>query len=218
MNCFKTGLLVAAACGVSGVASAGVIVTGVLDGDLSGGNPKAIELYVTGTEDLSNYTLFRSANGAAFANTNAVLTGSYSDTYVYLVGSSNSGEAAFDSVFGTTGIFANRAYVGSQVNGNGDDGFQIRNAAGDTVIDQVWTEDTNNSYIDSFWYRNDNTGPDGGWVPTNWTAAGNGSLDGLDAAQHTAAIPFGTYQVPEPGSLALLALGGLLIARRRRSA
>ena len=48
-------------------ASAQVRITGIMDGTLSGGLPKAIELYITGTENLSDYTLERSANGGDWA-------------------------------------------------------------------------------------------------------------------------------------------------------
>lgn len=176
---------------VAEAAPGDVRITGIVDGDLSGGNPKAIELYVEGTVDLSSWTLWRSSNGGAFDSSTA-LNGTYTDEFVYLIGTANGGLAAFDSVFGTSGDFANRALESSIVSGNGDDGFQIRNGSG-TVIDQVWLEDTNDVYLDSYMYRNDCTGPDRGWVPANWTIPGNSVLDGLDAAGHTAAVPFGTW-------------------------
>ncbi len=194
-------------------ASASVIMTGILDGDLAGGTPKAIELYIDGTEDLSNYTIERSANGGAFGS-GVALSGSYTDEFVYLVGTGFDGVLQFEAVFGTSGDFAN-VWADAVISGNGDDGFRILDA-GLTVIDQVWYEDTNDSYRDSYWYRNDFTGPDGGWVPANWTTPGNSALDGLDEAGHAAAVPFGTYVIPEPTTLAFLALGGLALIRRRR--
>ena len=193
-------------------ANADVIITGIVDGDLSGGNPKAIELYIDGSEDLSNYSLQRSSNGGSFGSTTA-LSGNYSDTFVYLIGTSNGGVAAFDSVFGTTGIFANRITSGT-VTGNGNDAFRIVDGS-NNVIDQVAPVSGSNSYQDSYMYRNDTTGPDGGWTDTNWSIPGNGVLDGLDASQHEATVPFGTYVIPEPASLALIALGGMLMLRRR---
>jgi len=216
----KFGKLVmcAAAVGAMFIATntqAAVIITGIVDGDLSGGNPKAIELYIVGTEDLSAYTLERSSNGGAFA-TSTALSGTYSNTFVYLVGSSNSGEAQFDAVFGTTGIYANRALVASVVNGNGNDGFRILDGSS-TVVDQVWTTDNTDVYLDSYMYRVNGTGPDGGWVVGNWTIPGNAALDTLDAAGHAAAIPFGTFVIPEPASLALLGLGGLAMLCRRHA-
>lgn len=175
-----------------------VIITGIIDGDLSGGNPKAVELYISGTVDLSNYRMERSTNGGAFGSS-FDLSGVYTDEFVYVI--STSGEARFDEVFGTgtaNDDFGNRILSGN-ISGNGNDAFRILESS--TIIDQVAPMSSADSYKDSYLYRMDCTGPDGGWTATNWTIPGNGILDGLDAAGHTAAVPFGTYQytcVPEP--------------------
>lgn len=190
-----------------------VRITGIVDGDLAGGNPKAIELYVDGTIDLGSYSVERSANGGAWSSVLG-LSGVYTNEFVYLVGSANDGVNQFNAVFGNSGDFANRITSGN-INGNGNDGFRL--VQGISVIDQVWTQDSTNVYVDSWIYRNDNTGPDAGWVASNWTFGGNGALDTLNAAQHTTAIPFGTFQVPTPASAGLLAFGGLVAARRRRA-
>ena len=175
--------------GVSGVRAASdtPIMTGILDGTLTGGFPKAIELYIDGTVDLSDYTLWKSSNGGAFGQV-ATLSGTYTNEFVYLTNDATQ----FSNVFGSSGDFAN-VFVDSDVNGNGDDGFQIRDSGGTIVIDQIWQEDTTYIYLDSFMYRNDQTGPDGGWVSANWFIPGNNVLDGLDAAGIAAAVPFGTF-------------------------
>ncbi len=212
----KNFVALSAVVAFAGAANANVIVTGIMDGDLSGGTPKAIELYVDGTQDFTGWTLERSANGGSFGtSTDLSSLGIVSDAFVYLIGSGFSGEAQFDSVFGNAGDFANRLVSGN-VSGNGDDGFRVLDASS-VVIDQVWTEDTNDAYKDSFMYRMDGTGPDGGWNPANWMIPGNGVLDGLDAAGHAAAVPFGTYVVPAPGALALVGFAGLTATRRRRA-
>ncbi len=142
----------------------GVIVTGILDGTLSGGCPKAIELFVTGTENLNYYEVWRSLNGAPFGSGSgsiSSMSGIFTNTFVYLVKTDH--VDAFHDVFGNEGIFANVVPMGI-INGNGNDGFQVRLKVGSVVIDQVWLEDATDSYVDSYWYRKHGTGPDGGWI------------------------------------------------------
>jgi beta-lactam-binding protein with PASTA domain/endonuclease I len=166
-----------------------VVITGIVDGDLSGGNPKAIELYVSGTVNLSNYSVERSANGGAFSSSFS-LSGTYTNRFVYLVGTANGGLSQFQSVFGTSGDFAN-VITSGYVSGNGNDAFRLKQ--GSSVIDQVAAQSSSYSYQDSYIYRSDNTGPDGGWNAANWTLAGNGALDGKNALQHASTVPFGQY-------------------------
>lgn len=199
--------------GATLAANAQVWITGIVDGDLDGGNPKAVELYVNGTVDLAGLTILKSTNGTSWGSPLA-LSGVYTNEFVYLVGTANGGEAQFNAVFGNSGDFANRI-LSSIINGNGNDGFRMIDSSAN-VIDEVWTQNATFVYQDSWLYRKDATGPDGGWIAANWTFGGNGALDGLDAAQHAAAIPFGTFKVPSPASFALLGLGGLIAARRRR--
>ncbi len=61
-----------------------VIVTGLLDGTAPGAKPRAVELYVAGTVDLSAYVVQRYANGGTDP-TDIALTGTYTDEFVYVV-------------------------------------------------------------------------------------------------------------------------------------
>lgn len=177
----------------------GVIITSILDGTLTGGAPKAIELFISGTENLGNYQVWRSLNGAPFgsgAGAVVALSGTYSNTFVYLVKTDHLG--AFADVFGNEGIYAHVISLGI-ISGNGNDGFQIRVSATSQVVDQVWMEDASDSYLDSYWYRKHGTGPDGGWAPPHWETPGNDALDGMDEAGLRAAVPFGTYAISWQG-------------------
>jgi hypothetical protein len=144
-----------------------VILTGMLDGTLTGGKPKAIELFIAGTEDLGGYEIWRSQNGDPFGaglGSIAALSGIYSNTFVYLV--KNDHVAEFHSVFGDAGYYANVIPL-AIVSGNGNEGYQIRDTVGDVVVDQVWLENPADSYRDSYWYRINGTGPDGTWLAAN---------------------------------------------------
>jgi predicted extracellular nuclease len=169
---------------------ADVIVTGILDGTFSGGDPKVIELYISGSEDLSEYRLQRSANSGGFTS-NISLNGVYSDQFVYLVNTSDLDD--YQTIFGQTGDYAN-VITNGNISGNGNDAFRVVRLSNNEVIDQVdFGEDDQNTYQDSFLYRVDNTGPDGGFIPENWSAVDNNALDNATAAEIRAAVPFGSF-------------------------
>lgn len=190
-------------------AQASVLITGIIDGPLSGGSPKAIELYISGTENLSDYRLERSSNGGAFGSPLS-LSGTFTDEFAYLVGTAGNGLTDFQAVFGSNGGFANIVgSASSTVSGNGDDAFRIVRIADSTVIDQVLAGDGNSIHTDSYLYRKDGTGPDSGWVPANWNIPGNDTLDGLTVAQIDAAVPFGTYSAGLPPSGTTLSIANI---------
>ncbi len=170
-----------------------VVITGILDGTLSSG-PRAIELYVNGTVDLSEYALERSLGGQPWSD-RISLSGVYTNAFVYLIGTLNSGLAKFNTVFGMEGDFANHALESSLIVCDGNDAFRL--LKGETVVDQVYWPTSAFGYEDSFLYRRNQTGPDGGWTADNWTIPGNDILDGKTAEQIAQIVPFGTYRYEE---------------------
>ncbi len=171
-----------------------VIITGLLDGTLSGATPRAVELYIDGTVDLSGYTIQRYANGGT-EPTDITLTGTYTDAFVYVV----NGQSEFEAAFGTAGDFANIISSGS-VSGNGNDAFAL--ATGGTVVDVVGGPiggPDANIYQDSYLYRKAGTLPSGSWNEADWNLPGNDVLDGLEAEAIGATVPFGTYLIGEVG-------------------
>ena len=164
-----------------------VIITGLLDGTGPGAKPRAVELYVAGTVDLTDYAIERYANGGT-EPTAIALSGIYTDAFVYVV----NGTEEFAQAFGTAGDFANIIASGT-VTGTGDDVFTLTRSG--TLIDQVGGTigEREDVYQDSYLYRNDGTGPDAAWIPANWAIPGNDVLDGKTLAEHGTIVPFGTY-------------------------
>jgi hypothetical protein len=203
--------------GMAGNASASLVITGVVDGPLTGGIPKAIELYATtDIADLSIYGFGSANNGGGSDGEELTLSGSASaGDYLYIA----SEDVGFTNVFGLTPTFVSSAALV-----NGDDALElfengvVIDTFGDINVDgngTAW------EYLDSWAYRTDFSGPDGSTFNIgNWFFGGPNALDGLDAAATAAAVPFGTYSaVPVPAAAWLLgsALIGLMGFRKKNS-
>ncbi|GAA3626927.1 T9SS type A sorting domain-containing protein [Flavivirga jejuensis] len=168
-----------------------LIISGVIDGPLSGGVPKAIELYVVNDiADLSLYGFGSANNGGGTDGQEFTLSGSANaGDFIYIA----SEETGFTNFFGFAPNFTNSA-----ANINGDDAIElffnnnVVDVFGDINVDgsgQAW------DYVDGWAYRNDDTGPDGTtFVISNWSFSTPNALDG--AMSNTSAVtpfPLGGY-------------------------
>ena len=198
---------------VAGAANADLIMTGAIDGPLSGGVPKAIEFYATADiADLSVYG-FGSANNGG---------GTDGEEFTFPADSATAGEfiyvsyeaTGFESFFG----FAPN-YTHGSASINGDDALELFHNGvvvdlfGDINVDgtgEAW------EYLDGWAYRNDGAAADPVFDINDWYFSGPNALDGeTDNATAATPFPIGSYVVPEPATLALLAMGGLIALRRR---
>jgi hypothetical protein len=199
-----------------------LIITGVIDGPLSGGVPKAIELYaVKDIADLSIYGLGSANNGGGSDGEDIALSGSASaGDFIYIASES----AGFTSFFGFgPDIVDGDAAI------NGDDAIELfLNGSVVDVFGDINVDGTGEpwEYADGWAYRVSETGPDGSvfFLP-NWFFSGVDALDNETTnATATTPFPIGSFQpavVPEPASLAIWSMiAGLayITARRRRTA
>ena len=182
-----------------------LVITGVIDGPLPGGVPKAIEFYVVGDiADLSAYGVENrfndsSPSGADF--TFPAVAASAGD-YLYLASESTE----FTNWFGfapdyTSGSFTINGDDGIILYYDGGTGPAIVDEFGETGVDgtgQAW------EYLDGWAYRNDGVpANDGTFVAGNWTYSGTNALDG-ETSNATASTPFptGTYSPTPPPPVA----------------
>ncbi|WP_196889076.1 T9SS type A sorting domain-containing protein [Aureivirga sp. CE67] len=180
-----------------------VIFTAIVDGDLLGGTPKIIELYVSGEVNLNNYKIQKATNANDFES-EMDLSGYYSDEFVYIVASDDS-IYFFNTHYGSDENFSNIIDGGNFLNANGNDAFRILDKNSNEVIDQVGEEENfEDIYKNSYLYRINGTGPDGGWVSENWNFAGNNFLNDKTEQEHVELIPFGTYDISDSGSVNIL--------------
>jgi len=169
-----------------------LVVTGVVDGPLSGGIPKAIEVCVLNdVADLSVYGLGAANNGGGSDGEEFTFpaVAASSGTFLYVA----SEATGFTDFFG----FA-PDYTSGAASINGDDAIElfmsgsVVDVFGDINVDgsgQSW------EYTDGWAYRNAGSGPDGStFVPGNWTYSGPNALDG-ETSNASAATPFpvGSY-------------------------
>ncbi len=172
-----------------------LIISGVMDGPLSGGTPKTIELYVLNNiVDLSLYGIGSANNGG----------GSDGEEFTFPIASATAGDYIYIS-YETTEFNNWFGFLPNYIDGvayiNGDDAIEL--FYNSTVVDVFGEISVDGSgqpweYTDGWAYRNDNTGPDGTtFVLANWSFSGINALDG-ETTNATAATPFpvGDYALP----------------------
>ncbi len=175
-------------------ASAQLVITGVFDGPLSGGTPKAVELYATeAIADLSTYTVANYNNGGATISNSVVLSGSATaGQHIYVTRSGD--EANFQTYFG----FAPTLFPGNAPSVNGDDAVAV--LRGETIVDvfgeigvrpaegELW------NYLDGWAYRSDGTSASATFTAADWTFSGSNATDGCTTNASCASVfPAGTF-------------------------
>lgn len=180
-------------------AHANMILTGVVDGPLTGGT-KAVEVYVyADIADLSLYGLGLANNGGGTDGQEYTFPAESvtAGTFIYVANDSTN----FHDYFG----FA-ATYTDSELGGfNGDDAIEVYENG--VVIDIFGNVDEDGTgmpwdHVDSWVYRNDNTGPDGStFVLGNWLVQAPDLLDGTTTnSEAMPPFPFGTYMYEAPAN------------------
>ena len=179
--------------GTAGATTGDLVLTGVIDGPLTGGLPKAVELYVVNDiADLSEYGVAAAFNGnpapAVPTFTFPAVPATAGD-HIYLATES----PQFTAFFGFAPDFTH----GSATNINGDDAIVLyRSGAIVDVFGQPGVDGTGQpwEHLDGWAYRRGGTGQDGAtFVLDNWRFSGVDALDGLTTNTGANAFPAGTY-------------------------
>jgi|GEM_PF-2898815 len=169
-----------------------VIISEIVDGDLTGGLPKVLELTNVGgaAADLSAYQLAAFSNGASSPSSTTTLSGTLAPGESFVVSSES---VTFTAVYG----FGPDLQSGV-ANNNGDDTVALMDQAGNTLdiygVPGVNGDNEPWDYTDSYAYRNpDVLAPNPTLDTSEWTFAGRSALDGTDAAAHAASTTPGCH-------------------------
>ena len=170
----------------------GLILTGIVDGPITGGLPKAIEMVaIADIADLSVYGVGSANNGGGSDGQEFTFpaVSISAGTFVYLATESTE----FQNFFGFP-----PDYTGAAASINGDDAIELFwNGMVIDVFGEINVDGTGQpwEYTDGWAYRVDGTGPDGDtFVLANWYFSGPNALDG-ETSNTTAGTPFplGTF-------------------------
>ena len=176
----------------AGATTGDLVITGVADGPLPGGLPKAIEFYVANDiPDLSVYGVGSASNGGGTDGQEFTFPAgpAVAGDFIYLA----SEIPGFTTFFGFAPDFTNATAPSL----NGDDAVELfMNGA---VVD-VFGEASHMggalpwAYEDGWAYRADGTGQDALFAAANWSLSGINALDGATTnATATTPFPLGTY-------------------------
>ena len=198
-----------------------LVIYGGTDGDLSGGNPKAIMFQAEADiADLSIYGFGSANNGGGSDGEEFTFSGSATAGDIIVVtGNTTSDSFYADCLAGFTHFTTVQAGFTASV--NGDDAIElfqngvIHDTYGD--IDMIGDGEPWD-YTDGFFIRTTGTSTGALFNQANYLSVFQG-LNNLDEADHkdTIASTFGFTIVPEPSSAIVLAgLAGAAFIRRRR--
>jgi hypothetical protein len=196
-------------------ANADIIISEIVDGPLSGGTPKWVELTNTGSSDvdLAGYSLGNMNNGGTTLGGSAasILSGILSPGASYVINFDNDNDP-FNSVYG---FDADHLMGGGYINGDDTVLLYLGAATGDgsdaTLIDIYGVKGVDGSgedweYADGYSYRIGTSGNNGFWDANDWFIGGLNSLEagcgGDDACEEvnlqTLTTP-GTHGAPSAG-------------------
>jgi len=178
-------------CLCSPVFSQDLLLTGIFDGPLTGGTPKAFEFYaLEDIPDLSVYGMGVANNGGGSDGEeyNFPADALTAGDYIYLTAN----DTEFDAYFGFS-----ETYINGVANVNGDDAIEMYwNGAVYDVFGDVIPDGTGTAwdYVDSWFYRLDGTSANTVWQAADWSSPGTNANDGqTDNATATAPFPVGTF-------------------------
>lgn len=183
-------------------ASAQMMITGVVDGPLPGGTPKAIEFFVTAPiSNLSEYGLGVANNGGGSDGKEYTFNGTAQQgEFLYFAHGNSNGVQAFQDFFGFSPDFTSTSF---NLLFNGDDAIELyRNG---NVIDLFGSPSHGGSpswnYTDGWAYRTDRSAPSGNNFPSGEWNEDPGALTGAtqNGNNGSTAFPIGSYQhIPLP--------------------
>ena len=202
LTLLSAGIL--SALSTTSVNASDLVISGVIDGPLSGGVPKAVELFVVNDiADLSVYGIGSANNG----------DGTDGEEFTFPAGASASAGSYIyiaSEVEGFTAFFGSAPdYDSSSMAINGDDAVELFKDG--SVIDTFGDINTDGSgtaweYLDGWAYRTSGETANGGsFEVANWTYSGVDALDG-STTNTDAATPFpaGTFTTEGGGDVVVV--------------
>ncbi len=175
----------------------GLVITGIIDGPRSGGQPKAVELRATAdVTDLSRFALRLASNGSPWSATLGLAGSATKGQFLYAAAEAT----AFADYFGFAPDFTSATVL--NLNGNDAVGLFLdggmvdvygnpAEVASSSDFRAVWT------YQDGYAVRKVARGPRADFDPGEWTFSGNDLLDAQGSSGQNGSagivVPFGTW-------------------------